>query len=254
MYHLVVAILQPFFLFFVLAVLGVVSLYRNRKVTRCGLALLAVSLTVLALACTPVVSYVARHSLESQYAPQDDRLGAEVIVVLGGYLHVPDAIRSQVELGEDTLYRCLHAVQLYRRGKPCPVILSGGKLAPEQQGPPLAKAMYDFLVQQGVAASDLIIEDQSRSTRENAVETAKILRQHGVQRIVLITEALHMPRAVRCFRAEGFVVVPSACQYRATHFDWTIGDFLPSPDGARGVQRAWHEWLGSIWYRLRYGV
>jgi uncharacterized SAM-binding protein YcdF (DUF218 family) len=94
------------------------------------------------------------------------------------------------------------------------------------------------------------MEDRSRTTYENAVETAKHLRERKVQRIVLVTEAVHLLRAKLCFEKLGLHVTPAGCNYQATTFDWSPINFLPSPEAAVHVDRVAHEWLGLIWYRF----
>jgi uncharacterized SAM-binding protein YcdF (DUF218 family) len=144
---------------------------------------------------------------------------------------------------EDTVIRCLHAARLYRQGPPCLVVATGDAVA--------AALMRDFLVEQGVAKADLLVEGGSTTTYESAVETRKLLRERGIERIVLVSDATHLPRAGRCFSAQGFEVTPAGCHYRATSYSASFPGFLPSPGGARDVTEAMHEWLGLGWYWLR---
>jgi uncharacterized SAM-binding protein YcdF (DUF218 family) len=108
--------------------------------------------------------------------------------------------------------------------------------------------MRDFLRDQGLSGADLIVEDQSRTTYENAVECRKLLEERRIRKVVLVTDAVHMFRALRSFRKQGIVAVPSACHHRATEFGWTIWDILPSAGAVGNHQRALHEWLGFVWY------
>lgn len=211
-------------------------------------SLLLVALTVLNL---PVVGYLALGTLEWRYPPDGPRSrDSGAIVVLSGDLRPPDAVRPRAELGQDSLYRCIHAAELYRRSGPCPVLVSGGKVDPHVPGPTLARAMGDFLRELGVRDSDIGLEEHSRTTHENAVETARLLRGRGIARVVLVTEAYHMPRALRCFRKQRIEVIPSACHHRATEFRYSLSDFLPSPTAALHCQLVVHEWLGMVWYWL----
>jgi uncharacterized SAM-binding protein YcdF (DUF218 family) len=171
-----------------------------------------------------------------------------VIVVLAGWLQPPDDFRPQAELGEDTLRRCFHAVQLYRRTGPCSIVVSGGKVDTSEPGPTLAEAMHEFLVGQGVPDEAIVQEDQSRNTYENAALTARLLHNQGITDVMLVTDAIHLPRAVRCFEAQGVSVTPSGVAYRATRFEGALGDFLPSPTAAANNQKVLHEWLGMAWY------
>ena len=251
MYRFLVDLLQPFLLLYLLTALALDNLWRKRRDKPGRLLLVTVPLAALAVACTPAVAYLALGSLEWHYPPQYDRPhDAEAIVVLGGSMLSPDEVRLRAELGEDSLYRCLHAVRLYHQGEPCPIVVSGGNVDPDTPGPALAEVMRDFLLEQGVAEADLLMEDQSRNTYENAAKTSPLLRRRGIDKIVLVTDATHLLRAPRCFRAQGFEVAPSGCRYRATRFEWSLFEFLPSPYAAQHIQRALHEWLGMTWYWL----
>jgi uncharacterized SAM-binding protein YcdF (DUF218 family) len=88
-------------------------------------------------------------------------------------------------------------------------------------------------------------------THENAVESARLLRERGIRKVLLITDATHLWRAERCFLAQGIEVVPCGAYYRTIDFEWSEWKFLPNARAARNTSRVLHEWLGLIWYRLR---
>ena len=73
-------------------------------------------------------------------------------------------------------------------------------------GPQLADAMRDFLIQMDVPDEDILIERRSRSTYENATESAKVLDRLNINSVILVTEATHLERSLRCFRAQGIAV------------------------------------------------
>src|SRR5262249_43788655 len=98
--------------------------------------------------------------------------------------------------------------------------------------------------------ADVIEEDASSNTYENVVESVRILRERGLTRVLLVTDASHLERSTRCFRKQGFETVPCGCHYRTLHLEWTTTDFLPNPAETGAVQAALHEWLGMAWYAL----
>jgi uncharacterized SAM-binding protein YcdF (DUF218 family) len=202
---------------------------------------------VLVVCSTPAVNYLAVRTLEGPFEPLAKRpADVEAIVVLGGALAHPDG----PELATDSLKRCVHAAEVYRLGPPCPVLVSGGKIDPGFHGPPLACLMRDFLLRLGVRPSDVIVEDASLTTYENAAGCRKLLRQRRLSKVVLVTDAIHMRRAAACFRKEGIEVVPAPCHYRAEWDGWTTA-LVPNPMAAGGCHKAAHEWIGILWYRLR---
>ena len=117
--------------------------------------------------------------------------------------------------------------------------------------PSCAEVMRDFLIGVGVNPADVLLEDQSRTTYENAVGCARLLRGRQVGTVVLVTDAVHMYRAERCFRKQGLTVIPAPCNYRATEFRWSLPAFLPHAHAAVGSQEVFHEWLGTLWYWCR---
>lgn len=250
-YRFIVALLQPFPLLYLITLVALVRLWRRRAGNRRPLLWAIVPFGILGLVSLPVVGHLALGSLEWRYAPQDETPDdAGAIVVLSGYVRPPSDTVPEAELGSDTLLRCLHAAKLYR-ARPCLIVLSGGKVDPSTPGPTLAQAMHDFLIGQGVRESDLLVEDRSRTTYENAACTGDLLSRRGIENIVVVTSASHMRRGEGCFRALGFKVTPSACDYHTAAFPWSLSGFvLPNPHAAAGVELAVHEWLGIAWYWL----
>jgi uncharacterized SAM-binding protein YcdF (DUF218 family) len=252
MYRVAADLLQPFFLLYLLTALLLLSLWRKRREDRRRLLALTLSFVLLSLCCVPAMGYLALGSLEWPYPPLEQRPeDTQAIVVLAGYIQPAPPGQKRPDMGEDTLSRSMRAVDVYRQGSRCPILVSGGPVDAEGRGPTCAPLMRDFLVQLGVPASDVIVEDRSRTTWENAVESSKLLEARGIRKIVLVTDAAHLFRAVRCFRKQGLDVVGCGCRYRATSFPSEVSSFLPSSGGGRGLQAAWHEWLGTAWYWLQ---
>jgi len=77
-----------------------------------------------------------------------------------------------------------------------------------------------------------------------------LLRDSGVRRIVLITHAWHLRRAVPLFEAQGLDVVPAGIQFASTRLD-SLLDVIPTPAGLRDSTFALHAWIGILWYKLR---
>jgi uncharacterized SAM-binding protein YcdF (DUF218 family) len=104
---------------------------------------------------------------------------------------------------------------------------------------------------QGVPERDILLEKRALSGYENAVHTKRLLAEQGMAQVVLVTSAIHMPRAAACFRAQGVDIAPSPCDYLALRFRPSVHDFWPNADAGRKFQAAAREWVGLAWYRLR---
>ncbi|TMW12189.1 YdcF family protein [Alloalcanivorax gelatiniphagus] len=92
----------------------------------------------------------------------------------------------------------------------------------------------------------LWIEPRSRSTWENALNSAPLLRRHGIQSVLLVTDRAHLPRATLSFRRQGLTVTPLAVE-TLPRDAW-----LPSAGALAEVPVIWREWVALVWYRVRY--
>lgn len=171
-----------------------------------------------------------------------------LVVLSGGMLPGPD---GRPVLATDSLVRTIYAAQLQRRLQPDWIVATGGPTTRVPGGGSIAAAMRDLLVQLGSPAERILVEGASQSTYENAVFTARLLERKRIRQVVLVTEALHMPRALRVFRATGLEVTPAPCCGIAQRGPSWKDVWLPSPGAAVTVQRVGHEWIGLAWYRWR---
>lgn len=253
MSHALDYLVRPTTVLFLVLGLAIVNLWRKRREERGRLLWLTVPYLLFVLISLPAMTYLALGTLEWSY-PVTDELPEPpgALVVLSGYMYAPDSgSRAKAELSADTYYRCRHALLLYRKAGGCPILLSGGISDGAPNGPALADAMRDFFREQGVRESHLIVENQSETTYQNAVESSRLLRARGIPRVVLVTDAKHMWRGALCFEKQGIEVVPSACRSFTSRYRNRWHDYLPSPDGALGFLEAFHEWLGLAYYKLR---
>ena len=136
---------------------------------------------------------------------------AQAIVVLGGAIGAPVLGGLYADLS-DASDRVWHAARLYKAGKAPVLVLSGGT-NPAVNRTSEADAMQGFLLDMGVPASAMLLEGASRTTQENARFSAAMLQQRGITRVLLVTSALHMPRALAIFSAEGLHVLPAATDH-----------------------------------------
>ena len=114
--------------------------------------------------------------------------------------------------------------------------------------------MKGILVELGVPTDSILIEGTSRNTHENAIETAKILKSRGINRVLLATSSFHMPRAYAVFLKTGLFVIPSTTDIGALETKPTalkIFDEIPSLDGLGRLHRVVYEYLGIGVYCYR---
>lgn len=149
-------------------------------------------LLYLLVTVTPVDLWWARQLAGAWNDPKGDTL-----IVLGG------AALEDGTIGLNSYWRAVYAARAFPEGFQR-IVISGG--APKGSSP-VAPGMRDFLVAEGVSRSAITIETESRSTRENAANVARLLAESsGVN--VLMTSDLHMFRAHRAFQKAGLRVLP----------------------------------------------
>lgn len=96
--------------------------------------------------------------------------------------------------GGDTSARAAEAIKLYKAGWATTLIFSGA--AADKSGPSNAEVMAQQAVDAGVNPDDIMTENLSETTTENAAETSNIFKQHGITSAILVTSAYHERRAM----------------------------------------------------------
>ena len=171
------------------------------------------------------------------------------IVVLGGDIGLPLTPRISSQIGGN---RALHAFRLFTARKSKLIIISGGNVFPQGGVEPEAYYTSELLKEWGIPSEAVLIEGRSRNTHENAIETKKLLKARQIDKILLITSAFHMPRALATFRTVGIDAIPSPSSYSIVNYDRPqILDWIPSIRNLGRIQGVIHEKLGILVYRYR---
>jgi uncharacterized SAM-binding protein YcdF (DUF218 family) len=147
-----------------------------------------------------------------------------------------------LKLGADRVW---HAARIYRAGKAPLILLSGGSDR-DLDTTSEAAAMQVFLRDLGVPDAAMLLEEHSRTTHENAVNSAELLNARGIRRILLVTSALHMRRAVLEFEGQGLTVIPATTDVEAVAMPLTPLRLLPDADALAGSARAFKELAGVL--------
>ena len=224
----------------------VLLLIRRRR--GAGLSLL-IALVLVFLGSSPLVSDIY-HRHEQQYPPTPvvQSPTADAIVVLAGDISIPIPPRVESQVRGN---RTVHTLRLYRAGKAPLIIVSGGNVFPQEGFRPEAAYTADLLQEWGIPQSAIIFEGNSRNTRENAVETSRLLNNRQLNRVLLVTSAFHMPRAFATFRGVGIDAIPSPSSISAELAQPTLLNWIPSLDGLGTMQSVVHEKIGIFIYRMR---
>jgi len=209
--------------------------------------------TVLWVCSTPVVADWAAFSLERQYPER--KIGetpeADVVIVLGGFVGQPTPPRTRPDLS-DGADRGLHAARLYRAGKAKRILVSGGNLPWEAVARPEAELIRELLVEWGVPAEAIEIATESRNTYENALEIGRLWKGRPFTSALLVTSAVHMPRAMATFRRAGLPVIAATTDVHVVYNDHLDPvAWLPQAGALAMTTSAVKEWIGFLVYRAR---
>lgn len=226
---------------------GTALLFTRRwRAGRGGLA--ALSAVLLVLAVFPVGPWLAA-PLENRFPVPAEPAHVDGIVVLGGAVDpaLSDA-RGRAAVG-GAAERLFAMVALARRHPEARVIYTGGSGDPLKQDLKEAPVVRGLMLDLGLDVTRMTFEDQSRTTWENAVYSRKLMQPRPGETWLLVTSALHMPRAVGAFRAVEWPVVPYPVNF--TTFPGQPPLRLDPGGGLAPLGAIQHEWLGLLWYRLR---
>jgi uncharacterized SAM-binding protein YcdF (DUF218 family) len=206
---------------------------------RIGQVLLGLTLLTLWIAATPLCANWLNWRLQSELGPVSvgSLPQSDVIVLLGG-------------IGPAD--RIVDTLRVYRAGKAPLIVISGGNQPWRACAVPEAESISDVLVGLGIPFSALILETQSRNTRENAVNTAAIFKAHGWRTGLLVTSGAHMPRALAAFQKMGISLVPAATDIYAGPPQFvSLLDLLPDAKALARTTSAIKEMIGLCVYRFR---
>ena len=237
-----------------LGLLGVVLLYRRRKL---GITLMVVGLLSAYLLSLPITANLLSSAVQI-HPPLNlaelDANDAEAIVILAGglYQNAPEYAGDSVNTY--TLGRLRYGARLARQTR-LPVLVSGGGTNPDVALPMSEARLMQAILQQEFGIDQVLAEPDSSNTRENALDSAQLLNANGIKRVYLVTHAAHMARSVRAFERVGIDVIPAPTLFFPTvpEPSW-LTSWFPDPQAAQEIRYTLHEVVGQIWYWLRDDV
>jgi uncharacterized SAM-binding protein YcdF (DUF218 family) len=249
MTELIKSLANPIVWVLIFMALGLILIIRPTKKLRFKLGKYALFLGIcilFLLSIWPVSNFLIYY-LECQYRPPSDEAlsDLDMVVILGGGAYLAGGFREQAEASGPTYARVFNGVRVYKQSGARILALCGGTEA---------GAMKKLASELGVQESKIITETRSGTTMENAAELAKLLRPAEERRIGLVTSALHMLRSEKTFKKQfpndTIVSIPVNYIYSP---DWYKPEgFVPSTSTLLKSNYAIHEWIGIVYYSIRY--
>lgn len=241
-------LLTPLTLVLGLGLFAAICLAFRRRVLATALAFVAFA--GLWLASTPIVAQALVARLENAFPPLalEATPAADAIVILGGSVagRRPPG-RPHITLNSASS-RVWYAAELYRARKAKWIVVAAGGQADFPNEQPEADAISEMLAALGVPASAIRLDRQSRNTRENAEHAGAILLPLGAQRVLLVTSAQHMSRAVKTFvkvwANSPIDIIPAPTDLQTPHRGNFLLLWIPSPNALVAVTKAFKEYAG----------
>jgi uncharacterized SAM-binding protein YcdF (DUF218 family) len=222
----------------------------RKRWPRLGAVLCLGSLALLLAASTSAGARLLEAPLEDMAPPlklADSRDAGAIVILGGGRERLAPEYDDEDQPSRATLARLRYGAFLYRQTG-LPLLTTGG--TPDGSGKSEAAVMAEVM-REDFATPVKWKEQGSDNTAQNAQNSAVLLKDAGVRRVLLVTDAMHMARATMVFRMSGLDVVPAPTGFRTTAPLGAI-DFVPNADALSSTHYALHEWIGIGWYWLRY--
>lgn len=236
-------IIGPFFfpmpICFGISFLGLYFLWFTKK-QMAGKILISLGICVLYLLSCRFASHIILKPLEKQYPPYHSGISTKFIVVLGGGGVFTSRIPVTSQLSSPSVVRLIEGIRIYRENPGSRLVLTGKHVS---------GAMAETAKLLGIDEGDIIIDSHSKDTKDEAKNVRQIV---GNEPFVLVTSASHLPRAMALFRKQGMNPHPAAAEYLIKKDRLlTLKSFYPGGGGLRKTERAFYEYLGTLWAKLR---
>lgn len=208
---------------------------------------------LLYLSSNRVVAYTLTRTVEQwavalEPASMPD---ADAIAVLSyGRLPVPGPVARYEWIDVN---RFEGGIDLYRAGRAPLLIFTGARIFPEREWPTEGGLLARDAEARGVPAGAMVVTPYVFNTADEAREVATLLRDRGVSspRVLLVTSAFHMPRAVDVFTQQGLAVYPYPVDFEAGQLRASWPLVVPHPNNLRATHQALREGYGRAYYALR---
>ncbi|MHA7129030.1 YdcF family protein [Algoriphagus namhaensis] len=239
---------MPLTIILIFLLAGIIFLRR-----KWGKKLLWTGIGLLLFFTNPFLSNLALLAWEPDFKSFDEIKTREIGIVLTGVTNLSKTAydRTFFHKGAD---RITHALQLYRMGKIKKILITGGQGLNPVNPQSEAELLKRFLLMTGMPESDILIEDQSKNTAQNAQFTKVFLEKNQIsidQEFVLITSAFHMYRAKGCFDKVGLKTVTFPTDYYSHDVKYDLPSLIfPDPYSLEYWTKLFKEWIGILIYRL----
>lgn len=229
-------------------IVGIFLLWFTRK-QKTGKIIVTIGVATLVALSYGVASEILLRPLEYKYPPMTDVstiLDVKWVVVLSGGNSPDTNLPITGQLSYASLVRLVEGIRIHRKLPESKLVLSGGGAFNTVAE---AKTMADVAVALGMNNEEIVHESESRDTKGQARLIRKIV---GNNRFALATSASHMPRSMALFLKKGMHPIPAPVGHKIIkRKKITPAMFFPSSGRIEKTERAFYEYLGLAWAKLR---
>ena len=214
--------------------------------------LIILSCFVFLLSSLPITALLVWQDLEKQHPPKAlNELGYfDAVVVLSGML-TPFEYSDTLHVDWGDPDRFFAGIDVLKSGKASTLIFTRGKM-PWSSLPAEGELLKARAVELGINESQILLSNTVENTEDEATAVAQLMNIHQIKRVLLITSSFHMPRAKLLFDKQGIDSVAFAVDFRATGKTISWLSFMPSASGFRGTSEGIREYIGRLYYTLKF--
>ena len=232
-------------LFFIILIISLGIILKSKKISFVGI--------LIFLICSlPIVSDNLIYYLEKDYQPINISTieDADAIVVLSGMTIPIKKNNDLIYEFNDSIDRILAGIKLIKKNKAPYLILTRGKV-PWSTGKPEGEVLLNFALDFEIKKQKMILTENVQNTDQEAKAVKKLFPNKD-QKIILVTSAFHMPRAIKVFQAAGIDVVPFPVDFQASYQKFTLMNLIPSASAFNNTSHFIREIQGRLYYQLKY--
>ena len=239
-------LLSPVPFIIILFLIGISNI-RDRKY-RSGFLLFLISGIIYLFSCEFFADSIIL-KLEKKYPiiPDEYIQKGDIYILLGGGI-LTDTIGGNVPT-KNVYSRILKTAQLYNKN-PKEIYISGGK--PLQNKESESSVYKKELILLGIPENNIIIEEKSKTTKENSIFIKNIMKEKNMKSGIIITSAIHMPRSMEVFKDSELKFYPAPCDFIAHIEKQNFFAYVPQFKVLKDLYSAFWEYIDLIYYKIRY--
>ena len=217
--------------------------------------MVVLSCFVLLASALPVTAQLIWQCLEKQHPPRSlDRIGSyDAVVVLSGGMLFGLKYKGTFKAEWTDPDRFFAGIEVLKSGKANTLIFTRGSLPWENHWAE-GELLRMKAIEMGIDETQIILTDTVSNTAEEALAVKDLMAENGINTILLITSSFHMPRAKLLFDRQGIDSDTFPVDFKATGRELTWLSFLPSAGGFALTTGGIREYIGRLYYEIKFAL